>query len=128
MSNKETHCPICYEKLEIIDVAPCNDCGWDETEIQHLKEKKHIYAEFEVYGSKLILCNFCDVDFSSFQPSFWGFPDKERIGYGSEGFRKIEEIPYEKLSIRKDKFCPSCKGRLTFLKALAKARGNNLDR
>jgi hypothetical protein len=127
MSSKETHCPVCYEKLEIVEVAPCDDCGWREIEIQHFKEKKHIYAKFEVYGSKLILCNFCDVDFSSFHPSFWGFSAKEKIGYGSKDFHKIEEIPYEKLGIGKDKFCPFCYARLTFLRALVKTRENNLE-
>lgn len=125
MSQKVTHCPICWEKLEVIDVAPCDDCGWDTDEIQQFKEQKHTYSKFEVYGSELVLCNFCDVDFSSYHPSYWGFPDKEKVGFGSKGFRKIEEIPYQNLSISKDKFCPSCKARLTFLEALAKARNAN---
>lgn len=125
MREKFSDCPICYEKLQVIDVAPCDECGWNETEIEHFQEKKHIYARFEVYGSELILCNFCEFDFSSYHPGFWGFQNKDRIGCGSKGFRKIEEIPREKLNIGKDKFCPSCKARLTYLKALAKARENN---
>ena len=60
---RKKYCPVCYTELEVIDVAPCDDCGWDENEIQHFDEKKHVYAEFNVYGASLILCSFCDVDF-----------------------------------------------------------------
>jgi len=69
MGKLNPQCPICYEVLEVRDLAPCDDCGWDPKEIDNFKENIHTYAEFEVYGSKLTLCNFCDVDFSSYDPT-----------------------------------------------------------
>ena len=123
---RKKYCPVCYTELEVIDVAPCDDCGWDENEIQHFDEKKHVYAEFKVYGASLILCSFCDVDFSSYDPEFWGFPRNKRLGYGSEGFQKLCEMPVASLSVKKGEFCPKCRARLTYLRALAEVRKKNV--
>lgn len=124
--SKLTHqCPICNDVLEVRKLAPCDDCGWDPKEIEDFENDIHTYAEFEVYGSKLILCNFCDVDFSSYDPTVWGLPLKSNIGYGSEGFRKLKEIPRSELFIEKGYFCPSCKAKLAMLKAMYKAKNVN---
>jgi hypothetical protein len=123
--NNKEKCPACGEVLNIIDVAPCDDCGGFPKEIEHFKNKEHKYAKFEVYGSILTLCNFCDVDFSSYAPSFWGLKTQQRPGYGSPGFRKISEIPHDKLSIKKGKFCPHCNARLTLINAKIKAQTTN---
>ncbi len=117
---------MCYETLEIRDVAPCDDCGWLPEELEHFQNQEHTYGEFEVYGTKLVLCNFCEVDFSSDDPKYWGLPPRSRVGYGSEGFRKLSEIPSSKLAISKSFFCQHCRLRLTMIEAVMKARKKNV--
>jgi len=79
---KETHCPLCYETLEIRDVAPCEECGGDPDELRHFRGGEHSYAEYEVFpGLNLILCDFCDVDFGSYNPTSFGLVPKSRIGF-----------------------------------------------
>ena len=122
MSRMREQCPECGEELEVVNIAPCDDCGWDPKEIEHFNSSKHTYARYEVYGSILMLCNFCDVDFSSYNPEYWGFPKGYELGFGSAGFKKIANIPNEQLSISKGKYCPKCCARLPFIQAVQKAR------
>ncbi len=90
------------------------DCGHFPEELEHLKEGKHTYAEFEiVFGLKLTLCDFCQVDFGSYKAEIWGFPDNRRIGYEHMIFQK--DIPSY---ISKTLFCVNCKHSLSFLKFL----------
>ena len=112
-------CPICFGELETRDCAPCDDCGCDPKEILDLKEKKHVYKTYEVYdGFRLTLCNFCDVDFGSYKPEYFGFKDGRKIGF--ENFNFVRQI--DNPEIVKDKFCPECSKRLTFLRFLAAVR------
>ena len=116
---QETHCPLCYGELEIRDVAPCDECGAVPQEIEHFASGKHSYAEYEVFPSlKLTLCNFCDVDFGSFDPAYFGLPRNARIGY--EHMRLIS--PIREPALGKDKFCPACNLRLSFLRFVQQAR------
>lgn len=115
-------CPECGEELEVVEAAPCDDCGWDKTEIDHFRAKKHTYALFDVYGSRLRLCDFCEADFSSYDPAYWGLSSRAQVGCGSVGFRKLEELSAKDLSIGKTKFCPSCRSTLKLLRAARKAR------
>jgi hypothetical protein len=79
---QETYCPLCHGELEVRDVAPCDECGAVAEELEHFKSGKHSYAEYEVFPRlKLTLCNFCDVDFGSRDPTFFGLPRSARIGY-----------------------------------------------
>jgi hypothetical protein len=115
-------CPICFGELETRDCAPCDDCGWDPKEIQDLTEKKHVYKTYEVYkGLRLTLCNFCDVDFGSYKPVYFGFKNGRRIGF--QNFNFVRQIGNPE--IVKDKFCPECSKRLTFLRFLAAVRDSN---
>ena len=115
-------CPECGEELEVVDAAPCDDCGWDPVEVEHFQAKNHTYGVFEVYGSKLTLCNFCEADFSSYDPEYWGLPKRGLVGEGSAGFCKIEQLAFEGLSIGKTKYCPSCRSTLKMVLAARKAR------
>ena len=118
----ETHCPLCYGSLEVREVAPCEDCGGDPTEIEHFRRGKHTYSEYEVFpGLKLVLCNFCDVDFGSYDPTFFGLPAQIHIGYGKMRQLRTLDSP----TIEKDKYCPSCKRRLAFLRFVSQARDAN---
>ena len=116
----ETNCPICYTELITRKVTPCEECGGDESELDHYKE--HSYNEYELYfGQRLVLCNFCDVDFSSYDPTYFGFSKDRRLGL--EDFNFVREESDKRL--RKDKYCPECHYRLSFLRFVAKCRLEN---
>lgn len=116
------HCPICSNELQVRDCAPCDDCGWDQKELNHFIEKKHIYKTYDIYnGLQLTLCNFCDVDFGSYMPETFGLKNKQRIGF--QDFRFIKDI--KNPQIQKRKFCPECKRTLTFLNFLFDIRQLN---
>lgn len=76
----ESYCPICFTSLETREVAPCYDCGHDPEELVHLAERRHTYDELETLGARVILCNFCQSDFSSYDPTYFGLPRGTRIG------------------------------------------------
>ncbi|MBX2842903.1 MAG: hypothetical protein KTR26_14125 [Flammeovirgaceae bacterium] len=117
---KDSFCPLCYSALEVKEVTPCMECGGDDFEQDHYKE--HKYAEYELYfGQRLILCNFCDVDFGSFDPTYFGFPPGTKVGIGD--FHFIREISDKEL--RKDKYCPECGYRLSFLKFVETCKREN---
>jgi hypothetical protein len=113
----ETHCPLCYGPLEVRDVAPCYDCGHDSKELDHLAEGRHTYAEMRVFGINIILCSFCQVDFSSYAASYFGRSQRVGLGRGMVFVRDVTAT-----SPAKDKFCPTCGHRLAFLRFLAEAR------
>ena len=115
-----TNCPVCFTKLEVRDVAPCMDCGWDPTELEHLEKGEHTYAEYRLFGDlTLVLCDFCRVDFMSYDPTYFGLPPKARLPY-PELLRQIE-----KPAPGKDKWCPEGHGRLSFIEFLMAARELN---
>jgi hypothetical protein len=112
---QETHCPECYTPLEIRDITPCHDCGWDPQEFSHYR--KHTYSEVRVLDTDgLVLCDFCEVDFGSYDPTYFGLPRKHRIGF-PQHLRSVTTI-----GIDKDKYCPKCHKRLAFLKFLGAVR------
>lgn len=119
---QQTHCPLCYTELEVRDVAPCHECGSVPEEIGHFEQRKHTYAEYMVLPPlSLVLCNVCDVDFGSFDPSFFGLPAHAKIGLQYMTFvRSVNDT-----NIGKDKVCPSCGYRLAFLNFVASARARN---
>jgi hypothetical protein len=115
----DNYCPLCYTQLEVRDVAPCMDCGHLPQEVEHALAGKHTYAEMRIFDElSLILCDFCQVDFGSYDPTFFGLPKDARIGYEKMQFLQ----PVEDTFIRKDKCCPQCAYRLPFLKFVQKAR------
>jgi hypothetical protein len=116
---KLTHCPLCHSELEVADVAPCAECGHLAQEIEHALAGKHTCAEMRIFGDlSLVLCDFCQVDFGSFHPEFFGLPPKAEIGYAKMQFmRSVPEV-----FLGKDKYCPQCNLRLAFLKFVVAAR------
>ena len=113
----ESHCPICHTLLETRDVAPCYDCGHDPKELKHLAERRHTYAEVRIFGVNTVLCSFCQVDFSSYNPTYFG---------RSRGIRPGGDMVFKRdilhLHPTKDKYCPACGRRLAFLRYLAEVR------
>ena len=58
------------------------DCGHDPQELQHFADCQHTYAENLIFGPlSLVLCNFCQVDFGSYDPTYFGLPPRARIGF-----------------------------------------------
>ena len=51
-------------------MAPCFDCGWDPGELEHLADGKPTYTEVLAFGIPIVVCNFCLVDFSSYDPAY----------------------------------------------------------
>jgi len=102
------------------------DCGADPKEIDEALAGRHTFAEYKIFGDlSLVLCNFCQVDFSSYDPTFFGLPLGERLGMGSgRGWDFIRDVqPF----IAKDKYCSHCGHRLSFLRFVAQARRQHAD-
>lgn len=119
---KIQQCPICFNELEVRDCAPCDDCGGDPEELEHLKANKHVYRRYEIYkGLSLILCDFCDVDFGSYSPTYFGFTNAKHIGY--QHFHELSELKTP--VIAKDKYCAVCRKKLKFLNFLSEIRQRN---
>lgn len=95
------------------------ECGNRAEEIRHAVNDFHTFAEMRIFGDlTLVLCDFCQVDFGSFHPDFFGLPRDARIGLKKMQFvRSIEEI-----RINKDKVCSECGYRLPFLQFVQQAR------
>jgi hypothetical protein len=114
----ESHCPICYTALETREVAPCYDCGHDPEELVHLAEARHTYDEVETLGARAVLCDFCQSDFSSYDPTYFGLPHGTPLGRPHIQFVRRIQDP----RANTDKFCPRCQRRLAFLRFVAQAR------
>src|ERR1043165_629870 len=106
---KTEQCPLCFSPLEAREVGPCMDCGHDPDELQHFLEGKHTYAEYRIFGPlSLILCNFCQVDFGSYDPKYFGLHRTARIGFEHMSF--VRDFVPEPHTF--DKVCPECHRRL----------------
>jgi len=117
-------CPICFSPLEKREVAPCWDCGDDPKEIAELQNHEHKYNEWEVFpGVKAVLCDFCDADFGSYDPTYFGFRESTGTSFGLDKMRFIREIGNPSITI--DAYCPECSRRLAFLKFLVASRKVN---
>ncbi len=89
-----------------------------------MKAGKHTYAEYRIFGKlSLVMCNICYVDFSSYDPTFFGLPGRPRIDICRWEFvRDVQPI------ITKDKCCVQCRRRLSFLEFVAQARELHTER
>lgn len=100
-------------------MAPCMECGNIPQEIEHALAGKHTYAEMRTFGDlSLVLCDFCKVDFGSYDPTFFGLPRDARIGYEKMQFLRTVDHVF----IGKDKYCSQCGFRLPFLRFVRQAR------
>jgi hypothetical protein len=112
-------CPICHSSLTKRRVAPCYDCGHAEQELIELAEGEHEYNELLAFGRhKIILCDFCDADFASYSPSWFGKAGDGTIGRVLELVRPIDPSSYPFV----DGYCEACGKRLAYLKFLADVR------
>jgi hypothetical protein len=114
------NCPICSGELNEIHVAPCFDCGHAPDEIGECLRGEHEYHRFKLWGQSLVLCDFCDADFGSYYPDYFGLPGSLPQDYPLELAAKPESR-----AITTDMYCSSCKHRLAFLQFLKAAREHN---
>jgi hypothetical protein len=117
-----THCPVCFAPLETREVAPCYDCGHIERELAELAAGEHTYAEYQIFGLRVVLSDYCDADFGSYYPSYFGLPDHDRQALDRLEF--VREVDPATQS-RYDKYCSVCQHRLAFLRFLAEARARH---
>ncbi|MEM7346678.1 MAG: hypothetical protein AAF485_20740 [Chloroflexota bacterium] len=107
--------------MERIQCAPCYDCGHAPKELAHFEAEKHEYHVFTVFGQDIVLCDFCDADFGSYYPDYFGLPGqypKDWDGFGAlQLVRKIYEPKCEP-----DFYCKQCDHRMAFIKFLKAAR------
>jgi hypothetical protein len=127
---KITNCPICYQNLEVVETTPCAVCGCDKTRVAVLKQdikEKHIHDSFNFASYRAFekievnLCNICTLEFTSFDPVFFGFSKDKKMW--PDNFQLLEFI--EKPQIEKDKFCKSCNMRFAFINFTLKLREAN---
>jgi hypothetical protein len=117
---RESHCPVCATELVVRDVAPCFECGGDPHELEELAAGEHTYAELRALGELVVLCDFCQADFTSYDPAYFNRPRGTKLGLGE--FEFIRELQDPRPG--KDKFCGSCNHRLAFLRFLVRVRAN----
>ena len=116
---RNEQCPICFSVLEAREVAPCDDCGTTPRGLECFQQGKHEYHRMVVFpGLELTLCEFCKVDFSSYDPTYFGLPPGCRVHFDSMQF--VQDVRDTPLVL--DKVCPECGRRIGFLKFLAAAR------
>ncbi len=97
------HCPIYHTALEVIDVAPCWDCGHMKRELDELAKGEHTYSELRVSGDhRIVLCDFCDADFGSYLPTYFGLPESGRV-IDDPHLEFVRELP-KPWVVTKDKF------------------------
>ncbi len=115
-----TNCPICLAQLQEIEVAPCFDCGHIHRELDECIRGEHEYHVFEIWGQEIVLCDFCDADFGSYSPDYWGLPEGPLPDYPLHLVRKVESP-----SIGRDLYCANCNHRLDFLLFRSRAVAHN---
>jgi hypothetical protein len=113
----QSQCPICYTPLEVRDVAPCMICGgWPEM-IHEFGPSSEIREWRLPSGQVLALCRGCELE-EFMVPGGWGF----RLGLGDTRF-PINALQLVRIllspTLGKDKFCPHCNLRLSFLEVIA---------
>jgi hypothetical protein len=100
------------------------ECGAVPAELDHARSGKHTYAIYRIFGKfDVVLCNFCQVDFSSYDPKFFGLPRNRRVGLGHD-LDFVKDL--KDCSIRKDKWCPKCGYRIGFLRFVKGAREEHI--
>jgi hypothetical protein len=101
------------------------DCGHDPKELDEARAGEHTYAEYRIFGDlALVLCDFCQVDFGSYDPTIFGLPLGKSVGM-QRGWQFVRDVP---ASIEKGKCCPECNRRLPFLEFMVAARERHMGK
>jgi len=115
----QLQCPVCYSPLEVRDTTPCFICGaWPESVARF--DSTAVFTEFRLPdGQPLVLCRGCELE-EFMVPGGWGyrlFPSEKLPANVLQRVRGIESP-----QLGRDKFCPSCNLRLSFLHVVALSR------
>jgi hypothetical protein len=112
-----THCPVCFELLEVRTATPCVICGgWPES-VKRLDPQSQFHEWRLPNGQRLILCKACELE-EFMVPGGWGF----RLGLttGRVPLDSLQRLPTLVVPrLEADKFCPLCNLRLAFLKIIS---------
>lgn len=93
------------------------DCGPTEAGINELATSR--YTQYAVYlDQRLVLCDFCAVDFGSYNPMYFGFQNDKKLDLHVFNFIGVVKEP----ALHFDKVCPECAKRLVFLNFVAACR------
>jgi hypothetical protein len=69
-------CPACGAPLAVQPTAPCDECGATGAALADLDQGRSFYLDvIALDGYRLILCERHWAEFSSYPPSFLGWPD-----------------------------------------------------
>ncbi|MFC0682595.1 hypothetical protein ACFFGH_32605 [Lysobacter korlensis] len=120
MTDIVCNCPICSSALTPIQVAPCFDCGHAQRELEDWAHGKHEYRVYRIWGQDIVLCDFCDADFGSYFPDYWGLPEGPLPDYPLD-LVSIVENP----QLSQDGYCNQCQHRLAFLRFRQQAIDHN---
>lgn len=114
------NCPVCQSELEERDCTPCHDCGANSPgELEDMEAGKTTFATYNVYkGLRLTLCNNCVVNTANYPADHFGFNEDKKIG--PNDLQVVHEIGQPRR--QKDKFCPECHRRLSYLRFLQTIR------
>jgi len=127
---KHTHCPICFDELEVVETTPCIYCGASERSVEILKQDiKENYkrdsvqiCEYRAFEEiECVICDLCILEFTSYNPEHFGF--KKDVKMWPSNFQFLKHI--EKPQLVKDKYCNNCNERLAFILFTLKLREIN---
>lgn len=86
--------------------------------MEHFLSGKHTFSEVLAFSVPIVLCDFCQADFGSYDPEYFNRPRGTKLGL--EEFTFVRDVI--NAAPAKDKFCPTCRRRLAFLRFLAQVR------
>jgi hypothetical protein len=96
------------------------DCGARPDELEHFARGRHTFAEWQIFpelSDRLVLCDFCEVDFQSYYPEYFGLGPKLEPGRNRQFIRSRRDVePVD------DWVCPECMRRKGFVDFVARAR------
>ena len=111
-------CPLCAQVMAWRPVSPCMECGGDPRELKMLQDQAHSYNEVLVFGRfRLLLCDFCQIDFGTYPSYFFGLPRNRHLGFNDLVYqRTVDPV------LGHDWVCTGCGYRLAFTQAVLAMR------
>jgi hypothetical protein len=116
-------CGECGSEMISREIAPCLYCGGNPEELDEFRQGEHRYYIFQLFGGD-VLCDFCDVDMPSVDPTYLGFPANFKW---DPAFDLEPWTPVEHPQIRIELACSKCNNTLRKQNfAINNARKNDL--
>ncbi|WP_298868265.1 hypothetical protein, partial [uncultured Gimesia sp.] len=81
-----------------------------------------MYTIYRIFSQiEISLCDLCAMELGLYDPQYFGLSSNQELKYGNMEFIKVVREP----RVGKDKYCPSCKKRLSFIKFVLKVRNQD---